>query len=169
MNSKPFEIGISVTTTIFLFLLTISPGFTQTLVPSKQILNELDSKVRMPIKLPSQLPVKGEVYPNVSVGFSGIEENGPRYYDNQYFIDFDTSPNCNGTPDCSPVSFSATLNSNDFFFWVDTAVPTKIQMGDIVVEILDTKQIELANQWREQPIIGSLGMRLISKTNENRL
>ena len=37
-------------------------------------------------------------------------------------------------------------------------------MGDIVVEILDTKQIELANQWREQPIIAKFtrqcGLRL---------
>lgn len=130
------------------FSSTSSPAFTQTPVPLEQLLNELDSKVRMPIMLPSQLPMKGKVYPQVSVGFSGESENGPYYYDNQYFIDFNTSPNCKGTPDCSLVSFSGTLNGN-FFFWVDTDVPATIQVGDRIVQILDAKEINLSNQWGE--------------------
>jgi hypothetical protein len=142
MGIKRFVVSLAVTVAV---LLIAKSAFAEVAVPVEQILQELDAKVRMPIMLPDRLPRIDQVYPAVGLGVSGRSRDA-MYYDNDYSIDFNRSPNCAGFPDCRFASFSASMGA-DFFYATDRTTPnTTVQRGDRQIQILEVRRIELTDR-----------------------
>lgn len=131
------------------FLFVAQPTLADAPVPVEEIVRELDSKVRMPIVLPDRLPRIDQVYPAVNIGFSGRSQE-ELYYANDYWIDFNTKPSCEGGPDCRFASFSASLGGN-FLFATDSIAPNMtIEFGDRLIEILEVRRIELVDEYGDR-------------------
>jgi hypothetical protein len=126
-------------------LFSSKPTLADVILPVDQILREIDPKVRMPIMLPDKLPRMDQVFPSVSVSSHG-KVGGDLYYDNDYFIEFKISPNCEELQGCRLATFSATLDGI-FFFATDGAVSgMAFQVGERQVQLLEVKRIELVDE-----------------------